>query len=101
MQNATELPATVYPRTGGGNASRSVETETWYGLSPHGRGKPFPSGENSAARRSIPARAGETPFPTPLAWPRRVYPRTGGGNSVNSLELALGKGLSPHGRGKH
>ena len=78
------MPWTVYPRTGGGNpGSLSVETVE-AGLSPHGRGKLAPVEYGCPCGGSIPARAGETPFSGCTATRKPVYPRTGGGNRVQS-----------------
>ena len=51
---------TVYPRTGGGNKEQREALESDDGLSPHGRGKLTVGQLVKTARRSIPARAGET-----------------------------------------
>ena len=75
-------PPRVYPRTGGGNMVIHIGGCPIWGLSPHGRGKLELSSLHLSAQGSIPARAGET-FPrSASATPARVYPRTGGGNSV-------------------
>ena len=50
----------VYPRVGGGNADASESRPTSKGLSPRGRGKPQGCDAPTAAKRSIPAWAGET-----------------------------------------
>ena len=49
---------------------------------------------------SIPARAGETCAKTLGYPPTGVYPRTGGGNRLNTFLAFALYGLSPHGRGK-
>ena len=49
---------------------------------------------------SIPARAGETGEAAVGDGGRRVYPRTGGGNSTSPSQPSHRSGLSPHGRGK-
>ena len=90
----------VYPRTGGGNGSSIPFSWQKLGLSPHGRGKPPPGIRISASLRSIPARAGETCRCSGVTWRIPVYPRTGGGNPVSGTIPGIGRGLSPHGRGK-
>ena len=90
----------VYPRTGGGNGSVAANTAAADGLSPHGRGKRGRWAQPTGRPGSIPARAGETSMQVTGCSASRVYPRTGGGNSLwNFRELEL-YGLSPHGRGK-
>ena len=92
--------APVYPRVGGGNLRGAIFGFWAIGLSPRGRGKPCRRTTLAAARRSIPAWAGETLLPAhKLRW-REVYPRVGGGNR-NSIALPPNAvGLSPRGRGK-
>ena len=70
----------VYPRTGGGNVGVFVEQGVGGGLSPHGRGKRCQCPATGLPRWSIPARAGETPYPGLGKVAGVVYPRTGGGN---------------------
>ena len=91
----------VYPRTGGGNPFRSRRNRSAYGLSPHGRGKPRRAIQERQARRSIPARAGETVATSNQRTAPAVYPRTGGGNCAGQPVPSSRTGLSPHGRGKH
>ena len=70
----------VYPRVGGGNLRRAVDSRPLRGLSPRGRGKPGGNTVRPYASGSIPAWAGET---IPWAGASRagwVYPRVGGGN---------------------
>ena len=70
----------VYPRVGGGNASREITLRQQQGLSPRGRGKPADTPITADTPRSIPAWAGETLRTLRLTLPVRVYPRVGGGN---------------------
>ena len=70
----------VYPRVGGGNASRRIRSDCAGGLSPRGRGKRPHTRIRRRSRRSIPAWAGETG--------RLSYTGSASG------------GLSPRGRGK-
>ena len=79
---ASECEMMVYPRVGGGNASRALRCAPSKGLSPRGRGKPLTDCMKRCWRRSIPAWAGETPHPRPRADIDRVYPRVGGGNRI-------------------
>ena len=90
----------VYPRTGGGNSDLPNPRTVPPGLSPHGRGKRVLEWFDRGHTGSIPARAGETGNLTRGLSPRRVYPRTGGGNRFGRPHLRQFPGLSPHGRGK-
>ena len=92
--------AAVYPRVGGGNMGRALETLHSHGLSPRGRGKPLDAWTGHRLRRSIPAWAGET---QQWVWHwrcRQVYPRVGGGNPSPTKSASSTSGLSPRGRGK-
>ena len=91
---------TVYPRVGGGNASRSARCSSSFGLSPRGRGKLHAFGASDSRPRSIPAWAGETYANTLPRPTHRVYPRVGGGNEIRIQRHACICGLSPRGRGK-
>ena len=71
------------------------------GLSPRGRGKPRRVSCGGLGMGSIPAWAGETPPIGTAGSLEGVYPRVGGGNSTLIMPEAIGKGLSPRGRGKH
>ena len=55
-----ERKQTVYPRVDGGNITRRETADTFYGLSPRGRGKPSRELGSSRSCGSIPAWAGET-----------------------------------------
>ena len=72
--------AGVYPRVGGGNATRPTTAARASGLSPRGRGKRSVQPRVHAAARSIPAWAGETSDMHISQTNRPVYPRVGGGN---------------------
>ena len=90
----------VYPRVGGGNARPGYCLSGYCGLSPRGRGKLCKAFQVAGGGRSIPAWAGETvPCPGFLD-STAVYPRVGGGNTNENYRPALGRGLSPRGRGK-
>ena len=93
-------PGRVYPRVGGGNPVSHGLAGNPYGLSPRGRGKLLDGRGRLCAARSIPAWAGETGGANWTAWPQRVYPRVGGGNSSPPNIFPCLLGLSPRGRGK-
>ena len=90
----------VYPRVGGGNFFRIVNTFFNHGLSPRGRGKPPSAAVPLPAAWSIPAWAGETGVDRLAECHFPVYPRVGGGNAAIAILRPLGVGLSPRGRGK-
>ena len=90
----------VYPRVGGGNGFTPRLFTAHSGLSPRGRGKRAYRCADPAARRSIPAWAGETVGYAPEDSADPVYPRVGGGNVLSRLPEKAIKGLSPRGRGK-
>ena len=92
--------AAVYPRVGGGNTNRPPRVRQMEGLSPRGRGKRMRRRLDHPTERSIPAWAGETFLYQRTDRAGLVYPRVGGGNSVNDIGFRLGLGLSPRGRGK-
>ena len=94
------LRPTVYPRVGGGNVHEAVVNAAVRGLSPRGRGKPAQVARRPARPRSIPAWAGETGWSSLIASIQGVYPRVGGGNCRAYSLSAIGRGLSPRGRGK-
>ena len=85
---------------GGGNFPRPRPPTAIRGLSPRGRGKRLRYSRRDAARRSIPAWAGETQTDVGNLTLLPVYPRVGGGNFRTRLRLDLAAGLSPRGRGK-
>ena len=69
----------VYPRVGGGTASKGVDQVGVMGLSPRGRGNPGTRGRDVDNRG--------------------VYPRVGGGTLFATNHLDWPMGLSPRGRG--
>ena len=121
MKRRSDSSIWVYPRTGGGNNNISSRWGAKWGLSPHGRGKHCARTSGPSPTGSIPARAGETDRPDAARSATRVYPRTGGGNPNCAMCRPVlqvyprtgggnwptfrlfchGRGLSPHGRGKH
>ena len=99
----SDRPASVrvYPRVGGGTASRIAPGVKYRGLSPRGRGNLCRCGCGEGPCGSIPAWAGE---PMPMwVWRRAmwVYPRVGGGTGSGIFVGMLDAGLSPRGRGNH
>ena len=70
------------------------------GLSPRGRGKPYPPNHLALLVRSIPAWAGETSSLSTALPALPVYPRVGGGNAMLDGVFGHQQGLSPRGRGK-
>ena len=89
----------VYPRVGGATNWRRTWTAGGRGLSPRGRGNPWPSHNRIPLRGSIPAWAGQpSPLPTFRAIDR-VYPRVGGATIAWTARSCVSTGLSPRGRG--
>ena len=89
----------VYPRVCGGTSVAGTLGNPLGGLSPRVRGNRQRPCSMMAARRSIPACAGE---PTPRLRPtrtERVYPRVCGGTIQQNPETISGWGLSPRVRG--
>ena len=89
----------VYPRVCGGTKHIRSRDGGRVGLSPRMRGNHRPRRRHAAARRSIPAYAGE-----PVQyWCNRcdlwVYPRVCGGTELNFDALFASDGLSPRMRG--
>ena len=85
---------------GGGTPFAAVPTALSAGLSPRGRGNLFPNGARVGLRRSIPAWAGEPLYLCSQAMAvSRVYPRVGGGTSLQPDTEYEVQGLSPRGRG--
>ncbi len=70
------------------------------GLSPHTRGKQCLVSPDSLMPGPIPAYAGETPRYSNSVEIHRAYPRIRGGNDPSTIYRTMGKGLSPHTRGK-
>ena len=90
----------VYPRVCGGSVSRLVDHRLDEGLSPRVRGKPRTGYGCGAARRSIPACAGEARIRAMALSPVKVYPRVCGGSFVTAVFVGYYQGLSPRVRGK-
>ena len=89
----------VHPRAGGEHLGRNEPALENYGSSPRGRGTPRPAPSGSAARRFIPARAGNTADPAIADTLPPVHPRAGGEHaSYRALIFAM-VGSSPRGRG--
>ena len=89
----------VYPRVCGGTGSALSWSRYCGGLSPRVRGNRQHPGAQRAQPRSIPACAGEPPFPPPGCPPGRVYPRVCGGTAALRNCHQLFSGLSPRVRG--
>ena len=93
--------AAVYPRVGGGTGCGTAPMTGSTGLSPRGRGNLLSPLNLPPHERSIPAWAGEPPWPrSPHPHPT-VYPRVGGGTSPGPPPHSHTAGLSPRGRGNH
>ena len=89
----------VYPRVGGGTARINSGNRRPVGLSPRGRGNPFPCNNVELSHRSIPAWAGEPVRRSFSPSPQGVYPRVGGGTIPIQPRPKPITGLSPRGRG--
>ena len=89
----------VYPRVCGGTLVRSPFRVKPGGLSPRVRGNPAPGAHAPAARRSIPACAGEPPAISCRAPLYAVYPRVCGGTKAYQRLTRFSTGLSPRVRG--
>ena len=63
MSQCYSPPPGVYPRVGGGTCLSVPMVQTLLGLSPRGRGNHLGFGFGGVSRGSIPAWAGEPPFP--------------------------------------
>ena len=90
----------VHPRACGGNCSRRIASLLKGGPSPRVRGKPKSGRFPNAAKRSIPARAGETCAAGVCRRGEKVHPRACGGN-ISMLSPSISMiGPSPRVRGK-
>ena len=90
----------VYPRVCGGNIVRPIGEVAQQGLSPRVRGKRRAHKIITGKTGSIPACAGETPWPAIGGGGPMVYPRVCGGNCRRPLIACRRPGLSPRVRGK-
>ena len=79
----TTAPCRVYPRAGGGTRFGKLDHARPQGLSPRRRGNRIRPLRTCLCVGSIPAQAGEPEHGGQLAFPFRVYPRAGGGTSIN------------------
>ena len=89
----------VYPRVCGGTARRRPVNGAIFGLSPRVRGSQSGLWHRGAARRSIPACAGEPRSKASRPSPTRVYPRVCGGTITVVNATRRSAGLSPRVRG--
>ena len=78
-----------YPRTRGGNTMDNMYLETFYGPSPHARGKLDVIVNLAVDDRSIPAHAGETISPGHAPRGTPVHPRTRGGNRFAVVDCLI------------
>ncbi len=90
----------AYPRMRGGNQKYPTDAVDVTGLSPHARGKLYACAYLGTTAGPIPACAGETDGGQIAAHILRAYPRMRGGNRCYWWRNQLGRGLSPHARGK-
>ena len=97
--NAISIPASVYPRVGGGTLIAQGGKWLAQGLSPRGRGNHIRRRRILGRERSIPAWAGEPTHQAFLWAVSMVYPRVGGGTVVDRPIRLDQPGLSPRGRG--
>ena len=93
-------PTRVYPRVCGGNSVSPYGQIFKGGLSPRVRGKHKLLFHHPDGGGSIPACAGETPYPDCNCWVNGVYPRVCGGNTGDTVMAEIINGLSPRVRGK-
>ena len=77
----------VYPRVGGGTRSFTPSRACTRGLSPRGRGNLNDDGEPVWPTGSIPAWAGEPPEGGRAGRLGTVYPRVGGGNPIEPIDI--------------
>ena len=99
LPNPASTPE-VDPRARGGNARRAACRPCGTGRSPRARGKPRPSRRSPHPPRSIPARAGETAFPTNVTVTAQVDPRARGGDYYHPPLWSDIGGRSPRARGR-
>ena len=91
--------ARVYPRVCGGTASEFRVMVKDRGLSPRVRGNRRKRQVHFHIQRSIPACAGEPPYPYRSVWRVGVYPRVCGGTKSGKPGSPMKRGLSPRVRG--
>ena len=84
---------------GGGTVLTSKTTELSKGLSPRGRGEPYPITACAAAWTVYPRVGGGTRLRGVGVHAVQVYPRVGGGTGHLPPAPGCGRGLSPRGRG--
>ena len=89
----------VYPRVCGGTQVGEDGDDFVGGLSPRVRGNPLRFALRAARMQSIPACAGEPPWPNRSPAQNRVYPRVCGGTLIGSAPRCIVEGLSPRVRG--
>ena len=92
-------PTKVYPRVGGATLPEWHNLGRHLGLSPRGRGNLRWLRQQTLARRSIPAWAGQPSRSNSAYSSSRVYPRVGGATVFTQYRPLPVHGLSPRGRG--
>ena len=93
-------PIRDHPRSRGGNQREIFPFIPLRGPSPLARGKPRCKPCGLCFAGTIPARAGETPWPGQRPCGSRDHPRSRGGNFLPHVVVGLGEGPSPLARGK-
>ena len=91
----------VYPRACGGTVRDADPRASGLGLSPRLRGNRVVAAWAQPLSRSIPAPAGEPPYPGARCCSCAVYPRACGGTMKEAGIIMGGQGLSPRLRGNH
>ena len=92
---------TVHPRAGGEHTAPVHTHRLDPGSSPRGRGTQIRHRTHHSPSRFIPARAGNTLYPSPHDAPPTVHPRAGGEHTRTMKSVASDPGSSPRGRGTH
>ena len=95
MAAMLRIPPRVHPRACGGNSQTSAHLVHTRGPSPRVRGKPGQLHQRRRDRRSIPARAGETPPPRAIAAFAEVHPRACGGKPPRRVGIEVKYGSIP------
>ena len=93
------IPPSVHPRVGGEHPSLVNVPLDLCGSSPRGRGTHAVLDLHVAARRFIPAWAGNTRGPSSSCGNSPVHPRVGGEHARRDVLIELAYGSSPRGRG--